>query len=155
MTQLRCGGGEQPLIGVRLGARERLGQSLHVVVGAKRSGSQQRFGVAVDELLAQLAGGGERGERDHHRADSRGREHPDDELDAVRVEQPHMGALAGPLCDQPAGKLRRAPVGLGIADAVAIADEERVVGAGAGLVPQDFGDREGVTGHGREGRRSR
>src|SRR6516162_11616102 len=78
--------------------------------------------------------------KDHHRADPCRREHPDDEVGAVRVEQSHMGPLAAAPGNQAAGKLRRAAVGLGIADAVTVADQEGVVPARTGLVSQDLGD---------------
>ena len=140
VAQLWGGCTKQP-VNRRSAPDEHVGQSLHVVVGAERRGGQQDFDVAVEQLLAHFAGGDEGGERDHHGADSRRREHCDDELRAVGVEQPHVGALAGAKGDQPTGKLRRPAVGLGVADAVCVADEKRVVPARAGLMPQDLGDR--------------
>ena len=107
--------------------RQHLGQPLHVIVRAVGRGGQQDLDVAVDQLLAQLPGGGERGERDDDSADPRGRQHADDERRAVRVQQSDMGALAGAEGDEPAGQLRRATVGLGVTDAFAVADEQRVI----------------------------
>ncbi len=152
MAQLWCSGEEQPLITGYLSMRQRLAQASHVVVGAKRRGGQEDFDIAVDQLLTHLASGNESGERDHHGADSCRREHPDDELGAIRVEQPHVRSLAGALGDQSAGELRRTAVGVGIADAVTVADQKRVAAARAGLVSQGIGDGGGVTGHGRCGR---
>ena len=60
-----------------------------------------------------------------------------------------MGSFAGAEGDQPAGELCRAMIGLGIADAITIANKKRVVSPRAGLVAQDFGDRGGISGHGR------
>ena len=105
----------------------------------------------MDQLLAHLADSDEGGERDDHRADSRCREHPNDEVGAVRVEQSDTGALAGTEGNQSAGELCRAAIGLGVADAVTVANKKRVVCSCAGLVSQDRGDRGGITGHGRHG----
>ncbi len=46
---------------------------------------------------------------------------------AVRVQQPDVGALAGAESDQAARQLRRPAVGLGVAEAVGVADQQRVI----------------------------
>ncbi len=126
LTQLRRCGREQRPFGVEIGVRHRLRESLAIVVGAKRRRAQQDLGVAVDQLLTHLAGRDEGRKRDHHRADPRRSQHPDHELGAVRVEESHVGALAGTERDQSAGKLCRAALGLGVADAFVVANKKRV-----------------------------
>ncbi len=127
VAQLRGGGDEQPVIGVELRPRKRVGQTPDVIVRPERRGGQKDFDVAVDQLLAQFAGGDEGGEGDHHRTDTGRRQHADGEFAAVRVEQSHMSALAGTVRDQPAGQHRRAPIGVGVTDAVVVANQKWVV----------------------------
>ena len=98
--------------------------------------------VRREQMLAQFARGDESGKGDHHGADSRCREHRDDELGAVRIEEPHVGPLAATEGDKSAGELGRPAIGFGVADSVGIADKKRVVTARLRLAPQDSGDRQ-------------
>ena len=51
-----------------------------------------------------------------------------------------MGALAGAECDETAGQTGRAAVGLGVAEAVGVAHQQRMVAPVADLFAQDVGD---------------
>ncbi len=109
-----------------------VGESLPVVVRSEGCSGKQDFGVAVDELYRKLRSGGEGRERYDDGADARGGQHADDERRTVRVEQPDVSALSRAEGDQTAGQLRRAAVGLGVAEALGVAHQQRVLCAGRG-----------------------
>ena len=124
-----------------------LSKSRSVVVRAERRSGKEDFGIAVDELHTQLRSRGERRERNDDGADARGGQHPDDERRTVGVEQSDMSALSGAEGDQTAGQLRRPAVGLCVAEALGVADQERVVGPRLCLLPQHVPDGQRFTGH--------
>ncbi len=70
--------------------------------------------------------GGERRERHDHGADARRGQHRDDQVRPVRVEQADVSAFACAESDQAAGELGRAAVGIGVAEAVGVADQQRM-----------------------------
>ncbi len=76
--------------------------------------------VVSSEAVANVENGHD------HRADTRGGQHRDDPLRPVRVEQADVGALACAEGDQTAGELGRAAVGVGVAEAVGVADQQRM-----------------------------
>ena len=101
-------------------------QPVAVVVIAVGSRGKQDLDVGVGELGRHLGCGGERRERHDHRADARHGQHRDDPLRPVRVEQADVTALACAEGDQTAGELGRAAVGVGVAEAVGVADQQRM-----------------------------
>lgn len=92
--------------------------------------------------------GRERGERDDDGADARGRQHADHERHTVGVEQPDMRALARAERDQATGQPCRETVGLCVADAFAVAHQQRMFASDPRLLAQKPGKR-GTTGHAR------
>ena len=76
--------------------------------------------------VVSLGRGGERREGHDHRADPRDGQHRDDQLRPVRVEQADVTALACAEGEQTAGELGRASVGIGVAEAVGVADQQRM-----------------------------
>ena len=97
--------------------------------------------MSLCELRRQLRGGGERRERDDDGADARCGQHRDDPRGAVGVQQPDMGALARAESDQAAGQVGGAAVGLGVAEALGVAHQQRMVAATLHLLAQHLGDR--------------
>ena len=148
VPQLGCGGVEQPIVGVQRGARQHLGQALHIVVGSVGRSRQQDFGVAVNQLLAQFARGGEGRKGYDDGADPRGGQHPDDKRDTVGVEQTDMSSLAGTEVDETARHDRGQPFGIGVADAFGVADQQGMIGSAAGLLAQHLADGGPFTRHG-------
>src|ERR1700727_1819469 len=100
---------------------------------SERRCCKQDLGVAVDELFAQFTRGGEGGKRYDDGAYSRRSQHPDDEGNAVGVEQSDMSALAGAKSDESATQQRRKPLGVRVADAFGVADQQRMIAPTDGL----------------------
>lgn len=116
---------DQHMAQQRSGAAD-FSQPASEVVAAVRRGGQQDRHVAVDELFPKLGRHGERGERHDHGPDPGRGKHPDHEVGPVRVQQPDVSALTRAESDQAAGELSRTAVGIGVAEAVAVAHQERM-----------------------------
>ena len=125
-----------------------VGQPLAEVVAAVGRGGEKDRHVTVDELFAHLRRRGERRERDHHRPDPGGGQHSDHELRAVRVEHADMGALPRAEGNEATGQSRRPAVGLRVAEAVGVANQEWVLTPGVRLHSQDLCDGVRLSRHG-------
>ena len=101
-----------------------------VVVRPVRRGGQQDRDVAVHELVVRSSGAVAKVVNGTTTAPMRAaasmRDH---ERRAVGVQQPDVGALARAEGDEPAGQLRRTALGVGVAEPVGVADQQRVFAA--------------------------
>ena len=120
---------------------DRVHQSIDVVVAAVAVDGHEHVDVGIGEQPAELVAGRERADRHGDRPDARHREPGDDEVDAGREEDGHVGSPARADRHQAPGELARATFGVGVGEPIVVADQHGRLTAGGDLGGELLTDR--------------